>query len=378
MTDAKIRLLQGNEACAEGAIAAGCRFYAGYPITPSTEIAEIMSFRLPQEGGRFIQMEDEIASIAAIIGGSMAGVKSMTATSGPGYSLMMENIGYACVAEIPVVIINVQRCGPSTGQPTATGQGDLMQAKWGTHSDHPAVAVAPASGQEMYDLTARAFNLSEQYRVPVTVLSDAVVGHIRERVVMRTPEEIGIVDRKLADENAEIYMPMDTDETLIPALANVGSRLHPYYTGLVHSGRGFFTSVADEVSAFTRRLYDKIEIHRQEIYDYEEWFTDDCEVCLISWGVSGRAAFNVAQNLRDTGKKVGYMRLKTVWPFPEEVVRDIARKCHTFIVPEMNLGQLKLEVERVACGEAKVLGVNNVTGSMITTREILDMARAAF
>ncbi len=376
MSDGKTRLLQGNEACAEGAIAAGCRFYAGYPITPSTEIAEIMSYRLPQEGGRFIQMEDEIASIAAIIGGSMAGVKSMTATSGPGYSLMMENIGYACVAEIPVVIINVQRCGPSTGQPTATGQGDLMQAKWGTHSDHPAVAVAPASGQEMYDLTAKAFNFSEKYRVPVTVLSDAVVGHIRERVIMRTPEELELAERKIADENADSYVPMNTDETLIPALANIGSRLNPYYTGLVHSGRGFFTSIGDEVSAFTRRIYDKIELHKQDLYDFEEWYTDDCDVCLISWGVSGRAAFNVAQNLRDSGKRVGYMRLKTVWPFPEEVVADIARKCHTFIVPEMNLGQLKLEVERVACGHARVLGVNNVTGSMITTREILDVARA--
>ena len=376
MSDGKIRLLQGNEACAEGAIAAGCRFYAGYPITPSTEIAEIMSYRLPQEGARFIQMEDEIASIAAIIGGSMAGVKSMTATSGPGYSLMMENIGYACVAEIPIVIINVQRCGPSTGQPTATGQGDLMQAKWGTHSDHPAVAVAPASGQEMYDLTAKAFNLAEKYRVPVTVLSDAVVGHIRERVVMRTPDEIGIVHRKVADENSDSYIPMETDESLIPALANVGSRLNPYYTGLVHAERGFFTSTGSEVEAFTRRIYDKVEIHRHEMYDYEEWKTDDCEVCLLSWGVSGRAASNVAQNLREAGKKVGYFRPKTVWPFPEEPVRDIARRCHTFVVPEMNLGQMKLEVERVVCGEAKVVGVNNVSGSMITTREILEAVRA--
>ncbi|MEP0815328.1 MAG: 2-oxoacid:acceptor oxidoreductase subunit alpha [bacterium] len=377
MTENKpvVRLLQGNEACAEGAIAAGCRFYAGYPITPSTEIAEIMSSRLPQEGGKFIQMEDEIASIAAIIGASMAGVKSCTATSGPGYSLMMENIGYACVSEIPVVIINVQRCGPSTGQPTATGQGDLMQAKWGTHSDHPAVAVAPASAQEMYDLTAKAFSYSEKYRVPVTVLSDAVVGHIREKVVMRTAAELQIAERKVADEDTPDYRPMVTDESLIPALANLGSKLHPYYTGLVHGERGFFTSKAEEISAFTTRLTRKIEIHAHEMEDYEEWGLDDCEVCLVSFGVSGRAALNVAQGMRKEGKKVGHIRLRTVWPFPEKRIRDIADYAKAFVVPEMNLGQLKLEVERSVCGKAAVYGVNNVTGSLLTTAEIYECIR---
>jgi len=375
MGDARVQLLQGNEACAEGALAAGCRFYGGYPITPSSEIAEIMAFRLPQEGGKFVQMEDEIGSIASIIGASMAGVKSLTATSGPGYSLMMENIGYACVTEIPIVIVNVMRCGPSTGQPTATGQGDLMQARWGTHSDHPAITLAAASGQEMYDLTAKAFNLSEKFRMPVTMLSDAVVGHIRERVVLHSPDEIGIVQRKLADESADEYVPMDVDDSHIPALANLGSKHHPYYTGLVHSGKGFFTSKPEEVEYFIRRLSLKVEKHKDELIDVEELGTDDCEVCLVSFGVSGRAAINIAQRMRDAGKKVGHLRLKTVWPFPEEVIKSIAAKCHTFVVPEMNLGQLKLEVERAACGEAKVIGVNNISGSMITTHEIYDVVK---
>lgn len=371
--DSEIKLLQGNEACAEGAIAAGCRLYAGYPITPSSEIAEIMAYRLPQIGGKFIQMEDEIASIAAIIGASMAGVKSLTATSGPGYSLMQENIGYACAAEVPIVIVNVQRCGLSTGQPTATGQGDLMQARWGTHSDHPAIVVAPSSAQEMYDLTFKAYNLSEKFRMPVTVLSDAVVGHIRERVLLRSPEELGIVDRKVPDEEAEHYLPMVTDETLIPALPNLGSKHHPYFTGLVSGDRGFFTSKPDEVSDFITRLSRKVDIHADELVDLDEFALDDCEVCLVSFGVSGRAAINVAQKLRGEGKKVGNLRLKTVWPFPDSRIREIAGQAKAFVVPEMNLGQLRLEVERASGGNAEVFGVNNVTGSIITTHEIHDV-----
>jgi 2-oxoglutarate ferredoxin oxidoreductase subunit alpha len=342
--------MSGDVACAEGAIAAGCRFFAGYPITPATEIAERMAQRLPQVGGVYIQMEDEIGSLAAVLGASYAGVKSMTATSGPGFSLMQENIGLAVMTETPCVIVNVMRGGPSTGQPTMPGQQDVMQAKWGSHGDYEIIALAPSSVQEMFNLTVEAFNLSEIYRVPTMVLADEIVGHMWERIQIPPPEEIRIVNRKKPPKNLKgNYAPFQPDDDLVPPMAVFGEGYHFHATGLTHDEFG--TPKTDSIEVQTKlvmRLCDKIRKNSEKIIKVEKIMLEDAEVAVISYGISSRAALNAVRKAREKGVKAGLLRLIILWPFPERQVREIAKQVKWIVVPEMNYGQLVREVERAA------------------------------
>lgn len=367
----KVRLMQGNEACVEGAIAAGMRFYAGYPITPSTEIAELSSEKLPYVGGRFIQMEDEIASMAAVIGAALTGVKSMTATSGPGFSLKQENIGYAALAEVPCVIVDVQRGGPSTGQPTSPSQGDVMQARWGTHGDHPIIALTPSSVRETFDLTVRAFNLSEKYRVPVILLMDEVIGHMREKVQLPDLSELDIIDRKRPTCSPEEYIPYKADEDLVPPMADFCSGYRYHVTGLIHTESGApsnSTAVADKL---VRRIMDKLVLHQDDIITWEEENIEDADIVILSYGCVARAAKSAMKALRKKGIKVGIFRPITIWPFPEKRVKELAAKVKTIVVPEMNLGQLVLEVERLCNNVTRVERVNKVNGEIIYPEEIM-------
>lgn len=368
---AQTLLLQGNEACAEGAIYAGCRFYGGYPITPSSEIAEYLSRKLPLVGGTFVQMEDEIASIASVIGASMAGVKAMTATSGPGFSLMQENIDLAAVTETPVVIVDAMRGGPSTGMPTATGQGDYMQARWGTHSDHPIVALAPASAQEMFDLTVRAFNIAEALRLPVILLPEAVVSHIREAVRIPDPGEMKVIDRHRPKAfDGDRFFARDERGLAHPPV--LGSGFRPHYTGLAHGEDGFPSNDPEVVNEFMHGLNEKVAKNLELLTDYEEEAVDDAEVILASFGVTGRACQYVARRLRTEGHRVGYFRPRILWPFPEARLREIASSARTVVVAELNLGQMRLEVERILCGQAQVVGAHKVDGTMLETNELLE------
>ncbi|HID88650.1 MAG TPA: 2-oxoacid:acceptor oxidoreductase subunit alpha [Anaerolineales bacterium] len=365
-----IRLLQGDEACAEGAIAAGCRFFAGYPITPATEIAEVMARRLPQVGGVFIQMEDEIASIAAVIGAAVGGAKSMTATSGPGFSLMQENLGYAVMAEIPCVIVDVQRLGPSTGRPTRPSQGDVMQARWGTHGDHPIIALCPSSVQETFDLTIRAFNLAEQYRTPVVLLLDEVIGHMREGVDLPDYETVERVERGETLVPPEWYKPFENVPTNIPPLIPFGEGYRYHITGLYHDERGYPTERVEEIEPWLERVFGKIQQGLSEILLYDMDGIEDAEVLVIAYGVTARSARHAVRYARKRGRRVGFLKLKTLWPFPEEVVTEAAARVDRVIVPELNLGQLVLEVERVV-GREKVHRINQATGELIQPEEIL-------
>ncbi|SHI93699.1 2-oxoacid:acceptor oxidoreductase subunit alpha [Lutispora thermophila] len=367
----KARLMQGNEACVEGAIAAGMKFFAGYPITPSTEIAEIAAEKLPRVGGKFIQMEDEIASMAAVIGASLTGSKSMTATSGPGFSLKQENIGYAALAEVPCVVVDVQRSGPSTGLPTSPAQGDIMQARWGTHGDHPVIALTPSSVRETFDLTIRAFNLSEKYRVPVILLMDEIIGHMRERVELPDAFEIEIVNRKKPTVGRDQYLPYKADEDLIPPMANYGEGYRFHVTGLAHDETGFPTNSPAMADKLYRRLMDKIEMHKDDIIQWEEENTDDADVVIVSIGGVSRAADTAMKQLREKGYKVGTFRPITVWPFPEKRLLELASKVKTFVVAEMNLGQIALEVERIIKDKAELKKVNKVNGEAIYPEEII-------
>ncbi|NLM43167.1 MAG: 2-oxoacid:acceptor oxidoreductase subunit alpha [Clostridiales bacterium] len=368
----KARLMQGNEACVEGAIAAGMKFFAGYPITPSTEVAEIAAEKLPLVGGKFIQMEDEIASMAAIIGASLAGSKSMTATSGPGFSLKQENLGYASLAEVPCVIVNVQRSGPSTGLPTSPAQGDIMQARWGSHGDHPVIALTPSSVRETFDLTIKAFNLSEKYRVPVILLMDEIIGHMRERVELPEISEIEIIDRKKPTVSREKYLPYKADDDLIPPMAYYGDGYRFHVTGLAHDETGFPTNNPAIADKLYRRLLDKIELHKNEIIEWEEQCTDDADIVIISIGGVSRAADTAMKQLRQKGVKVGTYRPITVWPFPEKRLIELADKVNTFVVAEMNLGQMALEVERIIKDKAELIKVNKVNGEAIYPEEIIE------
>jgi 2-oxoglutarate/2-oxoacid ferredoxin oxidoreductase subunit alpha len=365
----KTQLMQGNEACAEGAMAAGARFYAGYPITPSTEIAEIAAKRLPELGGKFIQMEDEIAGMAAVIGASIGGVKSFTATSGPGFSLKQENIGYAIMTEVPVVVINVQRLGPSTGVATAPAQGDVMQARWGTHGDHPVIAFSPASVKETFDLTIKAFNISEKLRQPVIILLDEVVGHMREKIAIPDPSEIEIIDRE-KPVPGEPYKPYAEDRDVSPFGA-FGDGFLYNITGLAHDETGFPTTDAGRVKRLLDRLHRKIENHLDEIIITEERYLEDAELVVFCYGCSARSAEQAVKTARDEGLPVGYLRTATIWPFPGEMVAALAGKVKTILVPEMNMGQLVGEVERAAQGKTRVAGVNRYDGELITPAEIL-------
>jgi 2-oxoglutarate ferredoxin oxidoreductase subunit alpha len=359
-----------------GAVAAGCRFFGGYPITPSSEIAEFMSRELPKLGGKFIQMEDEIASIAAVIGASVGGLKSMTATSGPGFSLMQENIGYAVVAEIPCVVINVMRAGPSTGLPTSPSQGDVMQARWGTHGDHPIIALAPASVLEAFELTVNAFNFAEKYRTPVIVLMDEVVGHMRERVDLPEIRPEDIVNREMPTVPPEWYEPFGNPPSDVPPLAPFGEGYRYHITGLLHDARGFPTSRLDEIQPWVERVFRKVERNLGEITMWEEDGIRDARVLVVAYGSTSRSARQALKIARARyGRKVGLLRLKTLWPFPEKVLERATEQVQRVIVAEMNLGQIALEVERIV-GRGRVLRVGRADGQIVTPEQIVDAMRA--
>lgn len=363
--------MHGNEAVAEGAIAAGCRFYAGYPITPSTEIAEILSSRLPEVGGVFIQMEDEIASMAAVIGASLGGMKSATATSGPGFSLMQENLGFAVAAEIPCVIVNVQRVGPSTGLPTKAAQGDVMQARWGTHGDHPIIALTPSSAQEAYALTVRAFNLSEKYRTPVILLMDAIVAQLKEKVELpdaTDPAEVLV--RPLPGGAPADYKPFSFEPNSVTPLAPFGTGYRYHVTGLTHDERGFPTESPELVARWWQHMSGKIEAHLDDILQWEETRLDDAEVAVLAYGATARTAAHAVWLAREQGIKAGLFKVLTLWPFPEQAVAALAGRVERIVVPEMNLGQIRREVERLAAGRAVVAGVHRADGLGITPKQI--------
>jgi 2-oxoglutarate ferredoxin oxidoreductase subunit alpha len=362
------RFWQGNEACAEGAIAAGCRFFAGYPITPSTEIAEHLSKRLPQVGGISIQMEDELASIGAIVGASWAGAKSMTATSGPGFSLMQEGIGYAFMTETPCVIVDVQRAGPATGQATKCGQGDIMQARWGTHGDYSAVVLSPNSVQEMYMLTVRAFNLAEEYRTPVILLADEIVAHMREQIILPEPEALKIVNRRGPDASEKAFFGLEE----VPPMPSVGGGFNVVVTGSTHDEYGI-RATADPLvhRKLVERLNGKIQKHAKNIADFESYNIDECEVGIVSFGCTSRTVYEAVQNAQKGGIKTGYVRLRTVWPFPDRIIKKMADTAKTIIVPEMNLKQLYYEVERAANGHSQITSINKIGGGELITPEQL-------
>jgi len=377
--------LLGDYAAAEGAIMAGCRFFAGYPITPATEVAERMSIRLPQVNGVYIQMEDELASMNAVIGASWSGAKAMTATSGPGFSLMMENLGLGIMTETPCVLVNVQRGGPSTGLPTLVGQQDMMQARWGSHGDYEIIALCPVSPQELFDLTIRAFNLAEKFRTPVLVMTDAEVGHMTERVVIPEPQEIEIVNRPLVrkgdlpPEQFRVYrqMPLSDGKAGVAPMAVAGEGYRFHVTGLTHDERGYPAMHAEASEQNIKHLVDKILTHRNEIIQLEEHHLDDAEVVVVSYGISARTSLWPIEQARKEGIRVGYLRLITVWPFPEDRIRRLAKKIRAFVVPEINRGQIIREVERCAAGRAQVSGVNRLGGDILDPRKVLKAIRAA-
>ncbi len=373
----KVALIQGNEACARGALYAGCKFFGGYPITPSTEIAEIMSAELPKIGGHFMQMEDEIAAVASIIGASLTGAKVLDATSGPGMSLKQELIGYACITEIPCVIVNVQRGGPSTGMPTGPSQSDMQQAKWGTHGDHAAIVLTPASCQEIYEETVRAFNLAEKYRMPVQLQLDEIGAHMRERVVYAEPGELEVIDREKPTVSPEEYKPYDETKGLVPPLASFGSGYRFHSTGLNKAADGFPTTKADLVNIEEHRQIDKVMLNLEDLEKNEEYLLDDAEVVLFAYGTTSRSARYAVNELRKEGVKVGMFRPLTMWPFPEKRVAELADQAKAIICPEMNLGQMVIEVERVAKGNCVVAHIGRVDGEPINPGQIIDKVKEA-
>jgi 2-oxoglutarate ferredoxin oxidoreductase subunit alpha len=364
-------LMSGNEACVKGALLAGVTFYAGYPITPSTEIAEGLAEGLPKVGGKFIQMEDEIGSMAATIGAALAGAKSMTATSGPGFSLKQENIGFAMMAEVPCVVVNVQRYGPSTGLPTSPAQADVMQARWGTHGDHPVIALVPSSVQESLDLTIKAFNLAEEYRTPVFLLLDEVIGHMREGIIIPVADEVEIKNRIKPNVPPEEYLPYAPGPNGVPPMANFGDGYRFHVTGLVHDETGFPRGKGSDGDYLVRRLTDKILNNLANILMVEGYMLEDAEIALVAYGSVARSAKRAVNLAREKGIKAGLLRPITIWPFPDEEVRKLAENVETIIVPEMNLGQIVREVERCATGKANVYGLNRIDAELITPEEIL-------
>jgi 2-oxoglutarate/2-oxoacid ferredoxin oxidoreductase subunit alpha len=364
-----IELLQGNEACARGAVAAGCTFYSGYPITPSSEIAEFMARRLPALGGVFVQMEDEIASLAAVIGASLGGRKAMTATSGPGFSLMQEHIGFAAMAEVPCVVVNVMRGGPSTGLPTSPSQGDVMQARWGTHGDHPAIVLTPASVEEVFELTVRAFNLAERFRTPVILLYDEIVGHTREGVEI--PDRVEIVDRKRPQVAPADFRPKEAPADGVPPLPAFGTGYRFHVTGLTHDERGFPTGDPEVAGELIDRLHRKIEDHLDEVEDVEEFMLEDADIAVFAYGIVGRAAREAVVRARQEGIRIGLVRPRTLWPFPTTAVAEVASRVGSILVAEMNRGQMVGEVERASAGAARIEGHFRADGEPITPTEIL-------
>ncbi|MBM2825035.1 MAG: 2-oxoglutarate synthase subunit [Dehalococcoidales bacterium] len=364
-------LLQGNEACVKGALMAGCRFFAGYPITPATDIMEVMAREMPRAGGVFIQMEDEISSLGAVIGASLAGRKSLTATSGPGFSLMQEHIGFAAMTEVPCVIIDAMRAGPSTGLPTQAAQGDVMQARWGTHGDHPIIALAPSSVYECYELTIQAFNLSERYRSPVIVLVDEVVAHMREGVLLPKEGDIAIEERARPTVPPEWYIPYGDPGTGVPLMSAFGDGYRYHVTGLAHDVRGYPTTRADEVDPLIRRLFSKISRDFERLQWFDSYHTDDALVTVIAYGCVARASLQAVNQARQSGLKVGLVKLKLIWPFMRLTVSQILDKSQKVLVPELNMGQISREVKRVSQGKCEVATLNKVDGTPLTPDEIL-------
>jgi 2-oxoglutarate ferredoxin oxidoreductase subunit alpha len=362
--------MNGDTACAEGALAAGCTFFAGYPITPSTEIAERLARRLPETGGCYIQMEDELASMAAVLGASWSGAKAMSATSGPGFTLMMENIGLGVMTETPCVVVDVQRGGPSTGLPTLVSQADVMQAKWGSHGDYEPIAYAPESPQEMFDLTIEAFNSAERYRTPVFVMADEIVGHMTERVVIPPAEELRVLDRKHPPEGKrDGWLPFAADADLVPSMPRAGEGYNIHVTGLTHDERGYPATDAMVHDRLVRRLNRKIQVHAKDITRVEEMYTDDAEVVVVTFGCTSRSAKRAVSIARERGIKAGLFRLITVWPFPQGRLRELANRVRRFVVAEMNLGQMAREVERHIRRPA--VWVTHAGGAMIPPETIL-------
>jgi len=368
----KVAFLQGNEAAAQGALYAGCTFFGGYPITPSTEVAEVMSAELPKIGGKFIQMEDEIGAMASIIGASLTGAKVLTSTSGPGLSLKQELIGYACIAETPAVIINVMRGGPSTGMPTGPSQSDVMCAKWGTHGDHAAICLVPASVQEVFEETVRAFNLSEKYRMPVMVMPDEIVAHMRERIVFPEPGELEVIDRTAPSVAPADYKPYDTSFGDVPPLAAFGSEYRFHVTGLNKGQDGFPTTKAAWVQAEEERQIRKVDANIDDIVTFEEYQLEDAEVVIVAFGSTSRSARFAVNEARKEGIKAGLFRIKTFWPFPDKQIKALASRAKAFITPEMNLGMCTGEVQRCVEGKAPVSGIFRVDGEPINPGQILE------
>jgi 2-oxoglutarate ferredoxin oxidoreductase subunit alpha len=364
--------LDGDYACAEGALAAGCRFFAGYPITPSTEVAERIAQRFPEVGGAFIQMEDEIASSIAILGATWAGKKSMTVTSGPGFSLMQEHIGLGVMLETPCVLVDVQRGGPSTGLPTLTGQGDMMQVRWGSHGDYEIIALSPNSPQECFDFTIDCFNLAERYRVPVFLMMDECVGHMTEKVVIPKPEDIEIVERRWYNGPKDSYLPFKSDEDLVPPMIKAGDGYRFHITGLTHDERGYPVMSWQAQEKLVRRLVEKIHKNADKIIRYEEEQTDDADVVIVSYGISSRVAYKAIAEARRQGIKVGFLRLIVVWPFPEKRIFELAGKVKSLITVEINYGQIALEVERCAKGRCKTMLVPHGGGWVHNPDDILN------
>jgi 2-oxoglutarate ferredoxin oxidoreductase subunit alpha len=370
--------ITGDVACAEGALAAGCRFFGGYPITPATEVAEHMSARLPEVGGTFIQMEDEIAALAAVVGASCAGVKSMTATSGPGFSLMMENIGLAVCTETPCVVANVQRAGPSTGLPTQGAQGDMMQARWGSHGHYEIIALAPSSPQEIFYQTIMAFNLSETYRVPVLIMTDEIIGHLSERVIIPDKRSIKTVSRPSPKGRKDRFKPYEAGPDGVPPMANAGEGYAVHVTGLTHDERGYPVMTVEAQEEMMQRLINKIQKNRQDIIKTEGYRLEDADIVLVSYGVSARTSLAAVDDAREQGIRAGLLRLITVWPFPEEQIRALAQRIKGFVTVEINLGQIHLEVERCAGGKAPAFLVGHAGGTIIPPERVLETLKEAF
>jgi len=369
--------MSGDVACAEGAISAGCRFFAGYPITPATEVAERMSTRLPQVGGVYIQMEDELASMGAVLGASWAGVKAMTATSGPGFSLMMENLGLGVMLETPCVLVDIQRAAPSTGLPTMVGQGDMMQARWGSHGSYEIIALVPSSPQHIFDLTITAFNLSEKYRVPVLIMADEVVGHMSEKVVIPYVAPESLLNRQRPKVRPGKYLPYEVDDGLVPPMAVAGEGYHFHVTGLTHDERGYPVMTAEAQDRLVRRLVDKIRLNRKDIIQYKEVQVEDADIVVCAYGISARIAQFAVKMARDEGIRAGLLQLVTVWPFAEERIRELSSQARAFVVPEINYGQIVREVERCAGGDAMTILVPHMGGGVHSPAVILEAIREA-
>lgn len=373
---AQAEFWQGNKAIAMGAIAAGCRFFSGYPITPSTEVMETMAEELPKlDGGKFMQMEDEIGGIAAAIGASIGGKKAMTASSGPGISLKQELLGYAYMAEIPVVVVNVQRGGPSTGLPTRISQADLMQAKWGPNGDHATIAYAPCSIQDSYEIMIRAFNSAERFRQPVIVLADEVLGHMREKITIPEPGSFKIVNRKKPTADPKDFIPYKADEDGVPPMPAFGDGYRWHITGLTSNEWGFPTNEPRDIDPKANRIISKVERFREEVIEYKEEYLDDAEIAVVSYGSVYRSALRAIRLLREEGVKVGHFRPITVWPFPEKQIVELSKRVKRIIVPELNAGQLVLEVERAVAGRCEVIAKNLINGELYKPAEIMSFIK---